>query len=84
MPFSQSGNVNDIVEVDEEEFDNDYGGECHYCSVSLDAQYDYFCISCERQTCDNCSEVCSDCDVITCGRCINLHYSETHPDSQEL
>ena len=45
MPFSQSGNVNDIVEVDEKEFDDDYGGECYYCDVSLDAQYDYFCIS---------------------------------------
>ena len=84
MPFSQYRNINDVAEIDEEELDNDYGGECYYCGTYLDAQYDYFCIDCERQTRDNCSEACSDCDIITCSRCISIHYSETHPDSEEV
>ena len=81
MSFSKNGNANEIIEEDEEDVDDDYEGECYYCGTQLDAQFNYFCISRERQACDNCCDACNaeSCDYISCSRCIDLHYSETHP-----
>ena len=59
MSFSQNGNVNEIIEEDEEDVDDGYGGECYYCGTQLGTHFDYFCISCERQACDNCCDACN-------------------------
>ena len=52
---------------------------CHYCGRLLDFRYDYSCISCSMQTCDNCCEACQeeDCGLIVCSLCFDRHM-ETH------
>ena len=55
--------------------------ECYHCSGLLHPLYDWCCIRCDRPACDNCSQVCveiDDCDIITCSRCVEDHWFETH------
>ena len=57
-------------------------GDCHYCGNALDPRYDYSCISRSRETCDNCSQACLECDDITCARCFSNHEETRHPESR--
>ncbi len=58
-------------------------GECYYCNALLEPWFDWFCITCERQACDNCSQACqvdvSDCNTITCINCVDAHLQTAHP-----
>ena len=66
--------------------DDEPTGVCYFCDVSLDPRYDYFCVRCDHQACDNCSQACQvqdgSCETITCIQCVDAHWQETHPDSQ--
>ena len=55
---------------------------CYSCGGPLEVQYDYACPMCARPACDNDSQICqvdSDCDVITCYRCVEAHIEVYHP-----
>ena len=54
---------------------------CYYCNRELNPEYDYFCNTCEKQSCDGCNQACGYCDDITCGRCITLHIENSHPEA---
>ena len=60
--------------------------DCHYCGVYLDSLYDYSCISCGRETCDNDSQACQEegCDEITCFACVVAHLQAYHTDTMEF
>ena len=55
-------------------------GVCYWCGSPLDPRYDYSCVSCTRETCDNDSQMCQadGCDTITCFRCVELHLDVYH------
>ena len=62
-------------------------GDCYYCSRPLDPQYDYSCINCTRQTCDNDSQVCQvdfHCNIIMCLVCMDAHLRAYHPETLEV
>jgi DNA-directed RNA polymerase subunit N (RpoN/RPB10) len=60
--------------------------QCYSCGAILDTQYDYSCVSCGRQTCDNHNEVCQEfgedsegeCDLVTCSLCLEVHTLTRH------
>lgn len=50
---------------------NWHGRPCHDCGYTLPEDEGYWCSSCERDFCDECSSCCGGCDETTCGECLS-------------
>ena len=49
---------------------NWHGRPCYDCGYTLPEDEGYWCSSCERDFCDECSSCCSGCDETMCGGCL--------------
>lgn len=58
---------------------------CHSCEQSFDQDGCYPCDRCGRDTCYRDQQACQsemDCDYVLCGRCVEAHWEEQHPDEE--
>ena len=53
---------------------------CHYCNSPLCPMFDYACVSCTQEACDNCCQACQedDCDAATYCSCVESHLQSNH------